>query len=1412
MHKLKGNRKSYTGERVVLRGRFLIGGLLASSACFLAASPAWAIPSPDLVISFFSNAAQFFGLLTVAAGGVVFFRQRDLKDGAGAASGSAGMSTGLRWTLKVLGLLLVLSIAANVLQWADQTDQRNRRLEANLVRSSTEEGRAVGDTSLKTLNFSDQMSHRSGMSSGDLAALLADSTKDISFIDLREPEEKEMGLVEGFTPVRFPDFLASAEEEGQKLGETVLICYSGNRSSEACEKINEAGGSCRFVVGGYEKWQAEGRAVSHPGGNESFELRALPEFSNKDRLLDTDEVRQLVDGESAIFIDVRYPGDFAREHLPGAINIPIRKLETPKILRRLEQIPKRPIVAPCYDKRSCFYSQILGLRLYRYGHDFRGRYSVPAEYFSLPVKPPHVESWLLDQKNSLLGLISRPIAGALEWLDGAVGHLALAIVILSIAMRLAMAPLTAKAERDRMVQERIAPDIKRLKAGLKGNPRRLSRAMMMLFKKHGLTPFRNMLGVAIQVPLFVIFFLVVEEVSARSADIVPWTGPIFQADPTYMLPGLFGLLAAVLLQLSWRKSGLIVWAIKIAVVGGLVFLAVNLNAGVNIYLVTGLAAMIAHTLLVAAWMERQESENILAGVQRKPRIEGRMVTLAEACRLTGAGGKAERLSQMMAAGLPVPKGFVVPHTVVQTDGDGATSFAPQHARTLDRLWRRMRLDRVAVRSSGLAEDSGDYSYAGVYESFLDIDRGELEEASGKVWSSLCEPAGKTYDADAPLGGGIIVQEMVTADYAGILFTEHPTECGSVLIEMAAKTTEGVTSGAIESKNYRFGRYTGQLLDKALPPIDLRPLIVLARRAEAMFGCPQDIEWAYRDGRFLLLQSRDITHLARHNSKPDSLIRVFEEERHRLLQLAPDSAVDVPVLVQNDLAELLPQPTPISLSLMQQLWAPGGSRDLACQALSIPYAVGEDAHPIVESVFGWLYVNAREEKACMSKGPGPVASFKLARSAEILEQNFREGFLPNYLYETRQREAIELSRLSTEELLDTIERSVDRFIQDVYVQADIINLAANFYLRLAEQELQRRGLSAPTHLGQTDETIVHRAMALLPDIQAGSLPASRFTDLFGHRAPIDYELAQPRYNEDSSLVDNLVKLAGATGANSPSRRKTLPAESRSSTLALSLDRAHKFQILKEEAKHHCLRDLSVIRRMLLELGKQMRLDDAIFYLTLEELPALRQPESVAGLRKLATKRQQKSEILQKLGAMPSQLSLIQLEALQRDGASERQDHGSAPLQGTIVAGDKAAVGRAHVIDDKQGLVDFADGDILVARYIPSELTPVLARAGAIVTELGGWLSHTSILARELNVTAVVGVKNATARIADGDMIEVQLSGEIRLFEEDQESEVVEFPDVATARKAGKTAGKQKTAGDSGAAAAQLGARFNKGLKR
>jgi rifampicin phosphotransferase len=1321
-------------------------------ALLLVTTPLWAIPSPDLVVNFVASAAQVLGLASVVLGGVAVSSRRRAKAGGPAAS---------RWPFRIVLVLFLISIAANVFQYAAGVDERNERLRTNLWRSSTEEGRKVGDLNLRTTSFSDQQKLPQGMTTEEVIRAVEEG-RAFNIIDVREPEEVEMGYVKGAWHRRYPDLFKNRENLIVEGKETLLLCESGNRSSELMREFLKENINCRFMIGGYEKWVAEGRPLENEVPR-TGEIRDIPDYPNKWTLLDTPDVMRLMEKGEVLFVDVRYPGDFDTSHIPKAVNLTMRKMLKDELEQALAGLEKKPVIAPCYDKRSSFFAMLLGLRLHRRGHEFLGRYTVPYDY-AVPVKEKDfVLQWKASQEQkTLMGMAAKPLDALLAWLTGITGYLWAAIAILVLVLRTIILPWTVKAERDQVVQAKVAPEVKALKSKLGDDPKRFARAVMSIHRRERLTPGRNLVATIIQILLFLVCFSVVNRAAEGSKEGFLWIQSLGEPDPLYILPSITGVLIFVHLFLATARKNR--WLMLVhAAFGAFIFvLTFQLKAAVVLYLAINIALLFIQSRLTRMYLQRDRAR----WKAREERDETGIVPLTQAHRVQGTGNKAARLGRMLEEGLPVAKGFVVTENAFQRREE-KLDLSDRNRGKISQAWRRLHASSVAVRSSGLNEDGTDKSYAGVFESQLNVRFEKLMGALEDVYGSMRSERAAVYGGRESEAGAVLIQKMVDAEYAGVVFTEHPSSAGSMLVEMVRGLGEKLVSGKVTPDTYRYGRLTGKCLEPAAPPVDLGPLIELARKVEKIFGRPQDIEWALTRGKFYLLQSRDITRSSTDGKGKRALL---EKERKRLLELAARTAAvepfsrEEPLFVQNELSELLPRPTPLSLSFMEALWASGGSTDLACRELGIPYRVEEDSPPLVNTVFGALYMSSVEERRRVARGPGALAAFRLGRVAEALERELRNDVLPRLLEELRLHESIDPSRLRVPEIIALFQKWTERFIRSTYVEAEKINLAAGFYLRTARADLEKKGLDAARHLGNIPETVIHRAMSLLPAMRMGVASADvEFLETFGHRSPNDYELAQPRYREDPGLVE---ELASRAMEPSPTGGPPPPEVMNDRLLRVSVERARKFQALKEEAKHHALRELALIRTLAVELGARLEIGNGIFYLTLEEIPRLAEKDFLDKAFDLIVERRGEREAFQQV-ELPTRISLGDLETLSTDGqvkvAAASRDR---VLRGTRVSGDREPVGRVRIVVTPGDIESFRQGEILVARFTDPTWTPLFPLAAGVVTEIGGWLSHAAIVAREYNIPAVVGADGALSTLKTGDLVRLNSDGTIEAIAADR----------------------------------------------
>jgi pyruvate,water dikinase len=207
------------------------------------------------------------------------------------------------------------------------------------------------------------------------------------------------------------------------------------------------------------------------------------------------------------------------------------------------------------------------------------------------------------------------------------------------------------------------------------------------------------------------------------------------------------------------------------------------------------------------------------------------------------GGKAASLGELLSAGFRVPPGFAL-----------AAGAEPGELPLPD--------GPVAVRSSAIGEDSADASFAGQHDTFLNVrGRDAVLDAIARCRASLAGSAAYRERMGGEAAMGVVVQEMVDAEIAGVMFTCSPLtgDPSVVAIDAAPGLGERVVSGEVTPDHYVVSKVTGERLKGrgCLDDAKLATLLDLGRRIERHFGAPQDIEFAFA-GELYVLQSRPVT--------------------------------------------------------------------------------------------------------------------------------------------------------------------------------------------------------------------------------------------------------------------------------------------------------------------------------------------------------------------------------------------------------------------------------------------------------------------------------------------------------------------------------------------------------------------------
>lgn len=223
------------------------------------------------------------------------------------------------------------------------------------------------------------------------------------------------------------------------------------------------------------------------------------------------------------------------------------------------------------------------------------------------------------------------------------------------------------------------------------------------------------------------------------------------------------------------------------------------------------------------------------------------------------GGKGAQLSRMMRAGFPIPDGFVISTRAFERFEKANFSIEEIRSEVQNEL-NRIRATHFMVRSSAIGEDSDENSFAGQLDSFLcgnDID--EILQHIKKCWKSYDKENVKTYEAISNKkleGMGVVVQALIDPDYAGVIFTRSYLESNAVLVEYVQGHGEKLVSGEVTPMRFHFRYGEGSSDAEFLPALEEG--MYIAKKIEAHYGMPMDIEWALKDGRFYVVQARKIT--------------------------------------------------------------------------------------------------------------------------------------------------------------------------------------------------------------------------------------------------------------------------------------------------------------------------------------------------------------------------------------------------------------------------------------------------------------------------------------------------------------------------------------------------------------------------
>jgi len=869
--------------------------------------------------------------------------------------------------------------------------------------------------------------------------------------------------------------------------------------------------------------------------------------------------------------------------------------------------------------------------------------------------------------------------------------------------------------------------------------------------------------------------------------------------------------------------------------------------------------------------------------------------------LETVGGKGTSLAKLSNAGLPVPGGFHITTEayrvfVAANNLQDEINEALQHvdvahpstletaSETIDRLFAQAEIPgdlanaivnayaalpgsnpAVVVRSSATAEDLPDASFAGQQETYLNITGADqVLESTKKCWASLWTARAIGYRARQGIGAegvalAVVVQLLITAEAAGIMFTANPLNGNrdEAVINAAWGLGEAVVGGAVTPDTLTVNKITGDLVaretaeklvmtvrtetgtEEGPVPNSLQKVPVLSdeqaarltqigAEIEELYSMSMDIEWTLADGEFAIVQARPITAMPEAPLDwplPDPK-GVYM--RTSIADLMPEALS--PLFVTMGIPTLRDQMRPMAKRMI------GGNPDLGEYYFTNinTYAYMNSKFP--SKAWGWILFRMIPAYPRLIKGLVPAWRNELHPEYQAVVAS-KQGLV------LREMSAAELWH-ETQELFEAAAYYMDGLMfATMGASAGSEMLLTNAYNKMAKQEgdpeatallmgwdnipvrSEKSLYDIAMWVRENDELekfILETPTAELVkkniDLGGSKNQWDEFTsrlqthlDTFGHVIfQLDFAEDLPRDHPEMMLETIKMYLRGE-GTN-PYERQAASQQKRIDTAETMLNRLKGLKlwlfriVLKwaqslSEVREDALAEMGLayprIRELLYELGQRfveanaIENADDIFWLEKDEIQTcVEKLENEQALQNLSAQVGKRKAFNKKVSQVTPPPMIPMKKRVMGMKVETFIAHTEDAQAGNVLKGVPASAGKvtapACIVHGPEDFDQMSPGYVLIAGTTTPAWTPLFAMASAVVTDIGGPLSHGSIVAREYGIPAVMGTGVATRRIQNGQTITVDgTKGEVLLGTADNEGPVTVPPTVWPVPEKGAT---------------------------
>lgn len=803
------------------------------------------------------------------------------------------------------------------------------------------------------------------------------------------------------------------------------------------------------------------------------------------------------------------------------------------------------------------------------------------------------------------------------------------------------------------------------------------------------------------------------------------------------------------------------------------------------------------------------------------------------------GNKAQSLFELKKLDTAVPNFFVVPTSaydryVVTKNMDPA-----------DRSFIMKELDKISsatwiVRSSSTKEDGSQHSFAGLFESYMDIQTKEqVVEAIMKCWQSVTSERVLKYSQRigltvADIQMAVIVQEFVEPDWAGVLFTAHPTTGNDkqMLIEACQGRGERLVSGHVNPSRFIlpwFGSLESiQVENLENIQVDLptmNKLRGLGQKVQAHYGKPQDIEFAVKNGKIYLVQSRDITRIQFSPEMGEWTTADFRDGGvssevvsplmwslyERIFSSSmPNYFYKLKMLTQEQVKavkwyEVFYGRPYWNLAAVKDIMKtlPGFNERNFDQDLSIPAAYEGDGVTTPLTLSGLLraiptlFALDREFKLQEKRSDDLLKNFgaieerylglKLTDLSDTdLHNIFKQLVDEDYVFvESEYFQTIYNASNAKMEFMSELNkcRKIDSTLEYVHLIADLGQMGATQPPRdlaeICKKLKSAASIQQISELLKKNGDVTRQDLNSLPKDLAKELTG--FIDNYYYHSERELDLRVPRWSENVRFI--LTTLKTLMESENINRLSDLSAH-KTSTYQLALAKmrsAHTKtlsgwipgQWLSVEKKLNRVRRFLWMREEIRSLSTRMYYFIRVFALELAKRRALDDIFYCSYQELLLLSGDQISiEELRNIAQDRKLYALGYRDYTNPNEIGYRYNHVQsltpAPLGAqTTLTGIGCSAGRvkaaARVLRDISEAENLQSGEILVVRFTDPGWTPLFSLASGVVCETGGLLSHAALISREYGIPSVLNVSKATTHIKDGQSIEIDgTRGEVYLL--------------------------------------------------